>query len=515
MVSMADYKERFTDEQKAKLLRAHDLDPKNDELKKKRALIALEEQLLSVEKRMTENRILYYKPYAKQMEFHMNGAAYPERLLMAANRVGKTMCGGAEIAYHLTGLYPDWWLGRRYNRPVRGWAAGVTGESTRDVIQKMLIGTKADGWGTGMIPKHCLSKDKMSLARGVADLLDTVLVKHVSGGWSELKFKSYERGQEKWQGDTLDFVWFDEEPPLDIYIEGYTRILTTGGFVMLTFTPLQGRSEVVDRFLKEANNPYRIVTSMTLDDADHFTEEVKQQAIDAWPEHEKEARARGIPTLGGGRIFDIPESQVECEPFDIPKHWALIWGMDYGVEHPFAAVAHAWDKDTDTVYVFHCLKMKDALPVQHSVAMKSILNNSGGLIPVAWPHDVNQRREFEGELIPLKNIYKKCGLKMLDQHAQFPDGGNSTEIGVLQMYERMKTNRWKVFKGGSCSIWWEEYRRYHRVDGKINKVFDDLMSASRQAAMMIRKAAPVLWPQYVNSRGGNAGIAKDVDISPW
>lgn len=510
MTSLADYQDKI--EAKAKVLRAYDANPKDKDLQRKRDLIKLEEVLLETSKRMTENRILYYKPYAKQREFHLNGASYTERLLMAANRVGKTMCGGAEIAYHLTGLYPDWWEGRRYNRPVRGWAAGVTGESTRDVLQAMLIGTKADGWGSGMIPKHCLSKDKMSLARGVSDLLDTVLVKHVTGGWSELKFKSYERGQEKWQGDTLDFVWFDEEPPEDIYVEGYTRIITTNGFVMLTFTPLQGRSAVVEKFLSDPTSKDKAITSMTLDDAEHITPEMRDKAIAAWPAHEREARSRGIPTLGGGRIFDIAESQVECEPFDIPKHWSLIWGMDYGVEHPFAAVAIALDKDTDMAYVFHCMKMKDALPLQHATAMKPVLK-CGNLIPVAWPHDVNQRREFEGDLIPLRQIYKKCGLNMLQQHAQFVDGSNSTELGVLEMYERMKTNRLKVFK--NCSLWWEEYRRYHRVDGKINKVFDDLMSATRQAVMMLRSARPVLWHQHTGRVVAGVSVAKDVDIDPF
>lgn len=515
MVSLADYSE--AQEAKAKVLRAYDANPKDVDLKRKRALIQIEEQLLEVSKRMTENRVLYYKPYPKQREFHDAGANFTERLLMAANRCGKTMCGGAEISYHLTGLYPDWWVGRRYNRPVRGWVAGVTGESTRDVLQAMLVGTKADGYGTGMIPKDCLSKDKMTLARGVSDLLDTVLVKHVSGGWSEVKFKSYERGQEKWQGDTLDFVWFDEEPPEDIYVEGYTRVITTNGFTMCTFTPLQGRSKVVERFLSDPNSKYKIIINMTLDDAEHISPEKRAEVMAAWPEHEREARGRGIPTLGGGRIFSSPESQIECEPFDIPKHWSFLWGMDYGVEHPFAAAALAYDKDTDIAYIFHTMKMKDALPLQHAAAMKPVMQ-CGNLIPVAWPHDVHQRREFEGDLIPLREIYKRCGLNMLQQHAQFVDGSNSTELGILHMDERMKTNRLKVFK--NQMMWWEEYRRYHRVirkDGtsEINKVFDDLMSATRQAVMMLRKARPVLFNQNVGFKINGVAMAKDIDIDPF
>lgn len=504
MSSLADYRDTTSAKAAAKV--------SVEDLKRKRSMAEIEAQLLEVSKRMTENKLLYYKPYPKQLEFHAAGKDFTERLLMAANRVGKTMCGAAEIAMHLTGQYPKDWPGRTYNRPVRGWASGVTGESTRDVVQRLLIGTKADGWGTGMIPKKCLSKDKMTLARGVSDLYDTVLVKHVSGDYSELKFKSYERGQEKWQGDTLDFVWFDEEPPLDIYTEGYTRIVTDQGFVIVTFTPLQGRSDVVERYLSE-NSPYRHVTNMTIEDAAHIAPERRAEIISGYPEHEREARARGIPVLGSGKIFDIAESRIECDPFEIPKHWSLVWGMDYGMDHPFAAALHALDRDTDTEYVIHCIKIKNATPLQHAYAMKPVLG-IGDKVPVAWPHDVNQRREFEGDLVPLRNIYKKYGLNMHSTHATHKDGGNATEIGILMMHERMNTNRFKVFK--TCQSWFEEFRLYHRVDGQILKKNDDLMSASRMATMMHRIAKPVLFVNNgVFGQGKPVAMAKDIDIDPW
>src|SRR4030095_10190932 len=88
----------------------------------------------------------------------------------------------------------------------------------------------------------------------VADALDSVVVRWGGGGdvqmgESVLSFKSYEKGREKWQGETLDGVWFDEEPPLDIYCEGRTRTVAKSGIVIVTFTPLQGMSEVVKLFL--------------------------------------------------------------------------------------------------------------------------------------------------------------------------------------------------------------------------------------------------------------------------
>lgn len=177
---------------------------------------------------------------------------------MAGNQLGKTLAGGFEWAMHLTGRYPDWWQGRVFNEPVRFWAAGVTGESTRDNPQRILVGPpqQEDRYGTGAIPFEAL-KD-FTKARGVPDLLDNVIVKwggggDVQAGESVCSFKSYVQGREKWQGETLHGIWYDEEPPLDIYGEGKTRTNALAGLNMVTFTPLQGMSDVVMLFLSEAD----------------------------------------------------------------------------------------------------------------------------------------------------------------------------------------------------------------------------------------------------------------------
>lgn len=209
------------------------------------------ETLNALSKRRRENRLTDYRPYSRQREFHEAGATARERLLMAGNQLGKTYCGAAEVAYHLTGNYPDWWTGRRWDRPTRWWAGSKTGEVTRDGVQRYLVGEPKDEsqWGTGMIPKASLID--WARRQGIADALDSLTVKHVSGGTSTLGFKSYDQGRQKWQGETLDGVWFDEEPPMDIYMEGLTRTNATGGLTMITFTPLLGMSDVVAMFLGE------------------------------------------------------------------------------------------------------------------------------------------------------------------------------------------------------------------------------------------------------------------------
>lgn len=172
---------------------------------------------------------------------------------MAGNQLGKTWAGAFEWAMHLTGRYPDWWKGRVFNEPGRYWAAGKTGESTRDTVQKLLVGPPESerDWGTGAIPHSALAD--VQRGRGIPNGLDSLTAKHVSGGVSTLLFKSYEKGREKWQGDTLHGVWFDEEPPADIYSEGLTRTNATNGIAMITFTPLLGMSDVVSLFLNDAD----------------------------------------------------------------------------------------------------------------------------------------------------------------------------------------------------------------------------------------------------------------------
>jgi len=178
-----------------------------------------------------------------------------------------------------------------------------------------------------------------------------------------------------------------------------------------------------------------------------------------------------------------------------------LWGVDFGIGHPFAAALLAWDRDSDTMHVLHCVRVADQLPHQHASRMKPVAAG----VPVAWPHDGN-RRDSGGE--PLSNIYKRHGLAMLPQHATHADGSISTEAGIMEMYERMKTGRFKV--AAHCLDWFEEFRGYCRKDGQIVKYKDDLMSATRIAVMARRFAKAVsLGPQAARRSKGEPGMVAD------
>jgi len=398
---------------------------------------------------------------------------------MAGNQLGKTLGGAAECSMHLTGEYPDWWEGRRFDKPVILIAGSESAELTRDGVQRLLIGPpdREEEWGTGFIPQRAIVARTRRM--GVSNALDTVTVRHVSGGMSTLYLKSYDQGRSKWQANTVDFVWFDEEPPEDVYFEGITRTNATKGSVMVTFTPLKGMSSVVARFLLE-DSPDRITITMTIEDAEHFTQEERQKIIDGYPAHEREARTKGIPTLGSGLIFPVLEEEIICQPFTIPPIWPQIIGVDFGYDHPFGAARLAWDRDTDTIYVTGEYRSRQTTPIVHAAAIKPW----GTWLPVAWPHDGLQHDKGSGE--QLAALYRAQGLNMTYERATFLDGGNGVEAGVAEMLDRMLTGRWRVFS--SCTDWLEERRMYHRKDGKIVKERDDVISASRYAMMMLRFA---------------------------
>ena len=246
-------------------------------------------------KRERYGKIDLYDPYPYQQRFHDTGAEANQRLLMAANRIGKSYCGAAELAYHVTGLYPSWWNGRRYRQPIVAWAGGVSNETTRDIVQFELLGSPDDpeAFGSGAIPRSCIIKTERK--PGVPNAKSMALIRHVSGGNSSLFFKAYEMGIEKWQGRSVDCIWLDEEPNRDLYSQAVTRTLDRRGMVYMTFTPEQGMTETVASFINNIK-PGQALVNATWDDASekvmsmkgasgHLNEVVMEQILSSYSPH--------------------------------------------------------------------------------------------------------------------------------------------------------------------------------------------------------------------------------------
>lgn len=470
-----------------------------------------------------ENKAIYYVPRPKHLQFFNYGTEKRERMFAAGNGVGKSEAGAFEDAIHLTGNYPDWWKGIRYNRPISMWIASETGVLSRDVVQSKLCGKYGvvSAFGTGMIPKKAFA-DKPTLARGVTDAFDTIQVVHktngVEDGVSTCQFKSFEQGREKFQGENLDYGHCDEEPPMDIYAEFLARIRGNPlARMAVTFTPLHGRTELYNRFASP--HPDRVMVTMSLDDADWYSEEQKRQMIDGYPTHEREARRYGVPLLGEGRVFLYDEAMFKepfIDPKDVPAHWFKIWGIDFGVNHPFAAALLLWDKDLDTLHVHQAFRIRASdntpymsQPMFHAAQMKRY----GASVPVAWPHDGHQRRQQSvGSAQATSTLYKAQGLNMLGVHSTHPTGGYGVEPIITEIDQRIITGRFKV--SAHLSDWFEEYRFYHRDNGLIVPINDDILSATWKAVMMKRMAKTVPLGNWVpnrkdRNRSGPGGLDAD------
>lgn len=472
--------------------------------------LSASEQVL-VRQALARRKLELFRPYAKQIEFLNASASHLEILLMAANQIGKTVTAAFLTAMHATGKYPDWYMGRRFKKAPVIWCAGTTGAFVRDTIQKLLVGDISNP-DTGFIPPLDIV-DKIP-SRGVAGSIDTIVVNHVSGQKSRITFKSYDQQREKFQGDTVDFVWLDEEPDNDIYIEALTRTNATGGYLIMTFTPLRGQSKVVQRFTREKSHD-RCVITMTIDDALHIPASERQTIINRYAKHEQEARIYGKPSPGTGVIFPVARSDIACEPFDVtmaPFYWQELAGIDFAGSgedgHPTAAVRLLYNPQDDIIYVTNTYRRKGGTPMVHGAALKP-----WGRVPFAWPHDGLQHDRGSG--VPLKDLYANEGLNMLPENARFEDGSNGVEAGIAMLLTRMETGRLKIFS--HLTDLFEEIEGYYRDEGKIIKKDEDTICAMRYSVMCLRFATRVHqggqssrgYPANWDNNGGDSYNRKD------
>lgn len=386
------------------------------------------------------------------------------------HNTGKTFGLGAyETMLHLTGDYPFWWVGLRFDQPIEVWACGDTRETVRNTVQLYLIGDYAkegmEALGTGIIPRDRLGKPK--IINNTNGACDFVLVKHISGGWSKLQFKSYDQGRKSFQGTNIPFIWLDEEPPLPIFQECLQRGRKVNGRILLTFTPLSGHSEVVDTFLgwEKTNKEGGSIVTITCawDDVPHLDDDWKRATLAITPPYMRDARRRGIPSAGIGKVYPVEEAEFVINPIPIPAHWRRVAGFDHGYFNT-AAVWLAYDKDMDTVYLYSEYKRGEVPLEMHATAIKA----RGDWIPVKGD---SSARDSDGQQIV--NKYKALGVKM-----SLPN--KAVDAGIQEVLSRISTGRLKVFS--TCQKWLDEYRRYRYDENqKIVKEHDHLMDATRYA----------------------------------
>lgn len=471
-----------------------------------------------------ENKLDFYDPYPFQVRFHNDRS---DRVgLVANNQGGKTIAGTAQDAFDLTGLYANWYDGYRYTHPVILICGSISDPKTRDLLQKALLGNPIDresSWGTGWIPKKCLNPSKMSLKRGVTDAYSHVLVKHhtdgVFDGYSQLTFSSYAAGKEAWMGDTVDIYHGDEECKMEILSQMGRGCIATKGRIRMTFTPENGDTDVLQKVEKEWSCHHATFADVAGEDCSYEFEDgevltlktvytlqgrpghitsktIENLAKDNLPWMMK-TRMMGLPMIGEGLVFAMPESLFKTDPMEFPSHFKFIDAIDFGglasTAHPTAFVRMAIDPVNDVFYIYDGFRVigKQIPEVAALITMKT----NSSKIPVIWPHDGNKTLGQGG---PTKDQYAAAGVNMFNKYKEShftnpPEpnkiegsGGNLILPGITEMSARMNDGRLKVIS--TVTDFFEEYRKYHMKDGKIVDRNDDFMAASRYAVQSSRHA---------------------------
>ena len=443
-------------------------------------------ELEDIERRNNLSRTTFESFYEWQNDFVTATSQYHECCLCAANQIGKTYTGTTIDAIHLTGDYPEGWKGHKFNFAPVCWGLGFSMEKTRDLLQTAIFGKYINGeFEGGLVPKdRILSWES---ATGTPNAMRTVTVKHATGGAAVIQFWSYSQGQHAIMGDVVDWFHIDEEPrDQAIRPQVLTRTINGdrghGGRGIYTFTPENGRTELVIQFMDEPSSA-QFFMMKGWNDAPHMTEEKKIRLLEQIPPHQRDMRTKGVPMLGHGRIYDVSEDFIKVDPFEIPDHFKVIGGMDFGYDHPQAQVKLAFDMDNDIIYLTNAWKQSKCSANDAWSATKSWQKD----VPIAWPHDGLMHEKGRDDAKQQKDHYQDAGFKMLAERSTWDGTSNSVEQGIYELRQRMQDGRFKVFSG--CRGFFDEFLQYHRDDkGKIVKTFDDILDSVRYAYMMKRFA---------------------------
>jgi phage terminase large subunit-like protein len=419
-------------------------------------------------------------------------ADHSEVMVLAANQVGKTVTEGYIVGCWATGDYPADWEGVRFEYPTIGWVFGVDNTQLRDVFQKEILGTlQADDTFSGgwIHPDEVVGFNRSQTPGLVKD----VMVKfRGSDQTTVISFKTYTQsktgsGSLPMAGSRVDWIVVDEQPPDDIRGQLKARTINgrkgLGGVILYGMTPERGMTELVREFMENPAPHRALIGPVPWEDAPHITASRRDELLSAFPPHERDMRAKGIPLFGTGRIFTPDESTMIVKPFNLAERpWLkCIRAIDVGINpHPTAIAWMAYDPEEGVFYLVRVHRQAGQIPAVHAATANSLWANA----PLVLPHDASATERGSGKTV--KQFYQEAGITNAIDFKN-PDGTNYVEPGIMAMQQAMELGLFRVFEG-QCQAFIDEQRTYHRDDkGRIVKDNDDAIDAVRYAFQTVQQ----------------------------
>ena len=472
------------------------------------------EKILEIEQiqkqRKIKNKIFSYntgdKKHLKQIAFH--ACKSKNRWVFGGNRSGKTECGAVEVVYMARGIHPY----REIKNATSGWVVSLSTQVQRDVAQSKILNYLNPDWIEDVV---MLSGRKDSFQNGV---IDYILVKNVFGTTSKIGFKSCDQGREKFQGTSLDYVWFDEEPPHDIYTECRMRVLDKNGDIFATMTPLKGMTFVYDEiYMNKFNDPNIWCEFMQWDDNPYISEQAKNAMKDSMSEEELRSRQYGEFMDVGGRVYpEFDENIHVIEPFDIPYEWQDKLAIDPGLKNPLSCHWYAVDYDGN-IYVVAEHYERDKDIEYHSNRIHEISDNlhwhrnSNGMVESLIDSAANQttlasRKSvadlfYEHNILVNTNVNKDVFTGIQRVKAFLKNSMGETKLFIFNtcknLIREMKGYRWgkgeSPVKADDHSM--DELRYYvmSRPENKKPKAELNIVQQEKERLIRLQKARRLMW----------------------
>ena len=468
-------------------------------------LAQFQDLVMTVADDMRYNQLKYFRPFEHQKSFFRTHS--DRRGILAANRIGKTVSTCYETAMHLTGIYPGWWEGQRFDRPITCMVAGEGWSQVALVLQQELLGTPdikiRDNIGTGAIPRNLIRTDTM---RGDGANAIGIEIQHTSGGHSYLLFANYTQEVRQLQGFKLDLAVFDEQPPDDFFSEIVTRTATTQGRILCSFTPLKGLNGLVSKFWnREEGYDYIRVSWDDVPEYDLWGEPfllktTRRQLERDYLPHEREARMQGRPIMGKGAVFQIqhwPTYKSGDFLFNEMSNIQRVIALDLGLVNDKTVITLMyWDPYEREAWLHRQIVVQgieEAVPTQY---VNHLLRPEVHGTPIVLPADANTAGRYTMSSASIRELFESYGLNVLPGAIMNPpdDQGRRTNhrsYGINQMRQMLEVGSLHVNE--NCVDFLREAQNYY-VDsqGRFSDP-DDCIDSARYAVMACLQGLAEPW----------------------